>query len=412
MRGWPGRNRHDRPRWGALRFGRLFGAVTLLWLGACAEPGPLDPSREPPDPSPEPPLDPSPELPPPPGVELTLAFGEAPLEGQIFLMPAEESSGWRYSVDVDEDGAPDHEGVLERRIGFTYRFRLVGVHRLTTTFRRKGRTETVESLVVVNDMGAVQILAATQVEPVDPMARSYEGIAVSRSGEDLYVAAYRGGSLQRLDARSLSETGRIEDIGYSIEGLSITPSGRFLFATYKYWQLTVVDLDDFEVVDTMGSVGRFYIHALDDRRALVGGEDFALVDPSTGKILQRFQPVSNSGEFPYTWHFAVSPDASTAAVVVIDDPGWVELIDVETFQTLRRVRFGRLEYPRLVSFDPSGTVLYVIGRMEGGGISFAAFDLDAGEILRETPLGDSEGICSLYCVANPTATFPDRKSVV
>src|SRR5687768_13008669 len=67
---------------------------------------------------------------PAPEVSVSLGFGEPPLEGVLSLAPGAESANWGYSIDLDEDGQVDHEGVLEREIGFAYRFVTPGVHHI------------------------------------------------------------------------------------------------------------------------------------------------------------------------------------------------------------------------------------------------------------------------------------------
>ncbi len=120
------------------------------------------------DDSREGPLEP-PVLPqgPAPSVEVSLGFGNVPVEGEIFLSPPPGSSHWRYAIDLDEDGETDHEGTLRLGIGFRYRFTTPGIHTIHTILTGpEGRTVEVKSLVVANDEGPIRILAAAQVPPV------------------------------------------------------------------------------------------------------------------------------------------------------------------------------------------------------------------------------------------------------
>jgi hypothetical protein len=194
------------------------------------------------------PIEPPPPTGPTPSVEVTLGFGDAPVEGTVFLTPPTGSAHWRYSIDLDEDGIPDHEGALGLRIGFRYRFAQAGVHSIRTVLTGPDeRRHEVESLVIVNDQGPIHIIAASRVLPLDPMRISFEGITMSHAGDALYVANYSGGSLHRLDPTTLSVTGIIEEMSYSVEGLAVSPLDSFLFATYKYTHIAVVDLKDFEI---------------------------------------------------------------------------------------------------------------------------------------------------------------------
>jgi len=341
---------------------------------------------------------------PVPLVEVSLGFGNVPVEGEVFLSPPVGSENWRYEIDLDEDGRIDQQGILGLGIGFRYRFTTPGIHRIRTNLTGpEDRTVEVASLVVANDEGPIQILAVGQVTPVHPEWVSFEGIAMSHSGDALFVANYSGGSLHRLNPANLSVTGVIEEMSYSIEGISVSPKDSFLFAAYKYHHAASVELASFEIdrFFARGVGGKFFIQAVDERHALIGGEGpLGLVDMRTGETVDQFR--APGAEFTNTLHFALSPDAATAAVIVYDGAYSLHIIDVATLESLRTIPLGRMAYPRTLAFHPQGDRLYVIGH-EDWGASFAVFDLRSGETLREVPLGRI--FCSGYCVASPAATL-------
>lgn len=375
-------------------------APLLLLSLACSETtreGPIEPPALPEGPA--------------PFVEVSLGFGDVPVEGEVFLSPPAGSRNWRYEIDLDEDGRSDREGVLGLGIGFRYRFATPGIHRIRTILTGpEDDPVEIESLVVANDQGAIRILAAGQVPPVDPDWVSFEGITMTHSGDALYVANYSGGSLHRVDPATFSVTGVIEDMGYSIEGISIAPGDGTLYATYKYRHMAAVDLATFELERFFerGSPAGFFIHAVDEHHALIGGEGaLALVDMRTGVIVRRFD--APGSEFTDTWHFALAPDGQAAAVIVYDGEYSLHLVDVSTLQSVGRMPLGRMTYPRSLAFHPQGDRLYVIGYQEDEGALFMALALETGEILREVRLGSL--FCSLYCVASPTATLRSGRFV-
>lgn len=347
---------------------------------------------------------------PAPSLEVTLGFGDAPVEGTLFLTPPPGSANWRYSVDLNEDGTPDHEGILGLRIGFRYRFVQSGIHSIRSVLTGPDEhRQDVESLVVVNDEGPVHIIAANRVLPLDPMWVSFEGITTSHAGDALYVANYSGGSLHRLDPATLSVTGVIEEMSYSIEGLAVSPLDSFLFATYKYTHAAVVDLQDFEIerFQERAGVGGFFIHEVDERRALLGGgNQLSLVDMRSGEIINVFRAPGDDAT--YTWHFDVDAEGRRAAVIALEDPVAIHIVDLALMESVATIPLGPMDHPRLVGFDPSGTRLYVMGYTENGEALFVAYDVDTGATIRSLRLGRS--YCG-YCVANPTATIRSGRFV-
>lgn len=395
---------------------RAFAWVAIvLLLNACSEtPSPFvglppaDPSEPPGGAPPAPPSDGPPRAGDPPAADrltavVSLAFGDAPVEGLLYLLPGENGIGAGYAVDLDEDGVDDREGRLERGIGFDYRFESPGVHEIRVTFDLPdGGRRVVEPVVIVNDPELVETLLQATVPPADPDFRSFEGIVMDPAGRHLYVAAYSGGSLVQLDPTDLSVLRRIDTIGYSIEGLTVSPSGDRLFAAYKYAHLATVAIPEMvlEYRHDRVSPGHFFIHALEGPRVLVAGRGpFSLMDPISGTVLA--QATTSAGLPLWSWHFAVSIDGGTAVVVGRGDAGsdTVYVLNLPSLQVRRQIRLPGLSI-RTVALDPHQPRAYVLGTDVDTARLFVV-DLETGEILRDLPLGLS--YCSGYCVANPSA---------
>ncbi|HUP01951.1 MAG TPA: hypothetical protein VM737_10580 [Gemmatimonadota bacterium] len=367
-------------------------AFTAVLLWACAEGGESPVESRASGPAPE--------------IRLTLGFGHAPVAGTIFLTPAQDTRNWRYAVDLDADGAPEHEGLLTRQIGFHYNYGSPGVHRILITLNGPEGEVRHERPVVVIDPGSVRILAQRDVGMDDE--GPFEGIAIDHRGESLYVSSYGGGPLLRLDPSDLSIEGRLP-LNYSAEGLSVTPSDSLLFITYKYRHLAVVAIPSLEMRRFLerSETGAFFIQALNDREALVSGRNpFTLLDAETGLAVRR---VDFSSEVFPNWHFSLSPDGETVAVLDRSGPPSVFLLHTSTLGLRRVIPLPGVDYATHISFHPSGDRVYVLG-FKDAEARFLALDATDGEVLEDIGLGPVS--CWHYCVANPVATGSDGRFVV
>lgn len=332
---------------------------------------------------------------PVPRVEVSVGFSDAPLEGTIFLSPEEESVGWRYSVDVDEDGQFDHVGVLEARIGFLYRFSSPGIHRIAIELEGPAGAEVTEWPVVVNDPEAIRLLAQRSIVTADPSGgATFEGITIDPAGAWLYLGDFSRQQVFRADAATLEPLGPPVDVPAwgGPEGLSVIPSDTLLLVGHKRSSLSVVALPEMTLRRQLPMPGEFYVQALDDTLALTSGMGVNVFDIRTG------DGVASAG-IQNAWHFSVSPAADRVAVLEERE----SIIHLLTLPGLAEI--GRIPLPvlgvDLVAFDPAGDRLYVMGR--GDGVArFVLVDPTEGRILRNLPL--APGGCSWFCVANPTAT--------
>jgi DNA-binding beta-propeller fold protein YncE len=367
-------------------------SAILIGCGRSEQTMPLDPSIPPP------------AIGPAPTVKISLGVGESPVEGEVFLSPPEGSQTWRYWVDLDEDGVGDREGTLALGIGFRYRFTEPGVHNIRVILTGPAeRQETIDLPIVVNDGGPIRVLAVGRID-VDPLSGAiFEGIAMSHSGDAVYIASFFGGDLYRLDPMTLEVTGHIE-IGPRVEGLAIPPSDQFLYAAFKGHDAASVDLASFTVArffENPGEIGGFFIAAPQDGRALIGGQGpLGLIDMETGAILDRFRAPGE--EFTSTWHFDISPDGQSAAVISRGEGQGLHIMDMNTLDSIRELPLGEMTFPEIVAFHPSGERLYLFGYSENVGGLFVVLDVETGELKQRLVLGP--GSCGSFCVANPTAT--------
>lgn len=343
---------------------------------------------------------------PPPEVRAAPGFGDGPLEGLLSLQPSESATAWSYRVDLDEDGVPDQEGELERPIAFAYRFTEPGVHLVVVVLEGPaGEREEIRVPVVMNDPAAVRVVRETTVEHANPDDPGpFEGVTVGPEGRFVYLGEFREDAIHRLDAATLDVVDVLGDLGTTgLEGLSVTPSGRFLLANFKNgFGFMVVDLDDMEVVRFFepGFTRGFYVEALDDRLALAGRGAVNVVDFLGGEEI----PAPVEGAFLDTAHFALSPNGRLAALVSWGGDA-IDLIGLPEFDLLRTIPLPGSVSQGLVAFGPEARTLYVLGKTN----RFLALDVDTGHV--RTDMVIDETSCNLFCVANPTARSLDGRYV-
>lgn len=250
-----------------------------------------------------------------PIVSLSMGFADPPLTGFVRLRPPAESGGWRYFVDLNEDGAWDYQGVLERELGYAYRFDSPGIHAIGV--RLEG-TDTLDfdRPVVVNDPSKVSVVATGAVPPL--FDSSFEGITVSPDDPDVFVGNFFPGAIFRIDRASFEARDVIE-LAHGVEGLSVSPSGEFLFVAHKNpipaFRLALPEMELASPAEGPPQ-DNFFVHALDDHRALFGGEaPLVIYDVESETTIAKARGLDGR-ELEHSGHFAVSPDETT--IVVFD----------------------------------------------------------------------------------------------
>lgn len=346
---------------------------------------------------------------PAPIVSASLGFGESPVEGFLYLRPSESTTAWTYSVDVDEDGRADHQGILEGEIGFAYRFAAPGVHRIRVSLEGPGRNETSEVPVVVNDPNAVQILVQRDIDGSDPDA-IFEGIAVNRAGTALFVGDFVHSRIHQLDPVDLATTGpplelrraEFEPRG-GAEGLSITPSDSILLVAHKYFAFSVVGIPSMEIRRSLQMEGEFFIEALDETTALsIGRTEVVLVDTRTGESIRRLG-------LPTTRHFASHPAGRVAVLDGHGPPPTLHIVSLPELEEVGHVPLPQLEFANIVAFDPAGDRVYVVGSDSERRAIFVLIDVATTRVLMTMSLGSRH--CIMFWVANPVATLAGGRYV-
>jgi sugar lactone lactonase YvrE len=346
---------------------------------------------------------------PPPVVSISLGFGESPLEGFVRLTPTFGSANWRYAVDIDEDGQQDHEGILEREIGFAYRFVSLGVHHVTATLFGPEGDEAIEIPLVVNDPEAVRVLNQRAI--VDPNSIGhgpFEGITMDLAGRSLFVGDFGRSEIHRLDPTDLrSLAGPLPlpqhpSIRFRAraEGLAVNPSDSLLIVASSGFSLFVVAIPSLLLRRELNIEGSFFVHAIDDTLAMSTGSGLVLVDTRSGTTLRR-TPI------PGAWHFSVSPDKELVAVIARSEAPGIHLVSLSTFDEIARIDLSGLIRPNVVAFDPYEAKLYVMGTREVSS-RFLLIDIPSRTVVLDMLLGP--GTCG-YCVANPTATASNGRFV-
>jgi DNA-binding beta-propeller fold protein YncE len=336
---------------------------------------------------------------PPPAISLSSGFDDAPVEGFVRLQPDSSAGSWKYYVDLDEDGAWNHQGTLDRDLSYAYRFDSPGAH--TVRVRLEGAADTVdaEHAVVVNDPTGIAVTATAFVGRPDHSG-GFEGITTSPDGADVFVGAFDDGVVYRIDRAALEVRDSIA-LGHGVEGLSVSPSGEFLFVAHKRpiaaFRLKLPDMQP-----TSPSEGpptdNFFAHALDDQRALFGGEaPLVVYDARLERIVARALGPDGQ-ELPNSGHFAVAPDGAT---VVTADPWGAGTLRVLTLPDLRSQAEWSLSegtWIHAVAFSPDGKRLFV-----AGGARLYVLDARTGTIEKDFGLGVLGGF------ANPVARSRDGR---
>lgn len=336
---------------------------------------------------------------PAPTVSLSLGFDDAPVEGFLRLQPSSGVGSWKYYVDLDEDGAWNHQGTLDRDLSYAYRFESPGVHAIRVRLEGVADTVDAEHAVVVNDPSGITVTAVDFVGRPDHSG-GFEGITTSPDGADVFVGAFDDGVLYRIDRATLEVQDSIA-LGHGVEGLSVSPSGAFLFVAHKR-PIAAFRLDLSDMRPASPSEGpptdNFFAHALDDQRALFGGEaQLVIYDASLEQIVARAlrpdgQELANSG------HFAVSPDGAT---VVTADPWGAGVLHVLTLPDLRSHAEWSLPertWIHAVAYDSDGGRLFVAGSDR-----LYVLDTRTGTIEKEF------GVSIVGGVANPVARSRDGR---
>lgn len=346
-----------------------------------------------------------------PRIEFTVTSGNVPFEGEIIITPLGDSRNWRYSVGFDDPQGPTKqgvgsfaEGIVENEVRLSYRYTVPGLRSLSVHLFGPGDAFAYETrTILANDPNGARIAASRDISELDGY---FEGIAVDRRGEFLYAMNYTWGELFQLSSVDLDERNRVTLNMYYPEGLSITPSDSLLFTVHKGRGLSVISIPSLELRRHLYQPGSFFVHALDDTLALTsGGTPFALIDTRIENGILRQFPYGNAN-VP-GWHFAVSPDGRTAAVLDPSEPAIAFLIQIPSF-TIEEAMELPIQRAYAIAFDPLSVGIFVLG-IDGMEVRLLWVDLRTRALLADEALGPA--YCQ-FCVANPAATSSDGRYIV
>lgn len=336
---------------------------------------------------------------PPPVVSVSSGFDDAPVEGFVRLQPAAGVGSWQYYVDLDEDGAWNHQGTLDRDLSFAYRFESPGVHAVRVRLEGAADTVDAEHAVVVNDPGGITVTATGFVGRPD-LGGGFEGITTSPDGTDVFVGAFDDGVLYRIDLATLEVRESIA-LGHGVEGLSVSPSGEFLFVAHKRPIAAFrVELPDMKPASPSEGppTDNFFAHALDDQRSLFGGEaPLVVYDVSLERIVARALGPDGQ-ELPFSGHFAVAPDGATVVTAVVGGGGVLHVLGLPDLRSRGTWLLPQGTWIHAVAFAPDGKRLFV-----AGGGRLYVLDARTGTIEKEF------GVSIVGGVASPVARSRDGR---
>ncbi|MBA3583931.1 MAG: hypothetical protein H0W36_05270 [Gemmatimonadetes bacterium] len=283
--------------------------------------------------------------------------------------------------------------------------------------------QSVEEVVVVNDPGKIEVLGSVELPTIDPMRDFFIGIAVDRTGQNLFVGGLRQTDLPvyTLDTSALvvSDSVKLDMLRSNPEGLSAAPDEDRLYVAGRDFDFTVLSTPGLEVSRYFERVvGQFAVLALPNRRAYVGGigldVQFALIDTETGEILRQFGSVS-----PDTRNFALSPDRTRIALPTLggeDGPDDLVLLGAEDLLPRWRVDLKASDPTGLppetftisdaVAFSADGRRVYVtrftLGLQGSGRMDFLVVDASDGRLLRRMTI-DRSCASANFCKSGPNA---------
>ncbi len=368
--------------------------AALAAATACSDsPAPIEPEPTPTGPLPE--------------IHASVQFGDSPVEGALYLLPEAGTEGWTYAIDLDEDGEADREGILERRIGFDYRFDAPGTHLLRIDLTGPTGTETAEVPVVVNRPDAVRIVGQTTIE-TDADEITFEGIVVSPDGSTVYAGNFRGGDIHAIDAHTLEKVASV-DLWYGVEALTISPSGDYLLPAFKNSGSVRLRLPELAPEFARRDYAMFahWGHAVDDRHLLATGGLMALHDVVAGTPERFGQDPSPTGQFD------VDPKGGRVLGVEWGEATGLHMVSLPDLGVTRTYpQPPGLRADRVV-FGPGGERAYVLAIDERdpdlAGWRLLVIDLSTGETVRSLSLDTAS--CSIYCAANPVARSREGRYV-
>jgi hypothetical protein len=296
---------------------------------------------------------------------VTRSFGDAPVAGELSLVPPIDTSVWQYTVDLDGNGSPDRAGQLNEVIELEYAFEQSGIHGIPLTFTSESRTVTDTVFVIVNNP------AASTIELMITAPERVHGLTLADGS--LFTTTQH--SVEKRSPESLQVTDSLVVGGRPtrLRGISPSTEGALYVINASRSEVLKFQLPSFTndrsiAIPEMSNV---LVDARRSDRLYTGGpEGVAVVDASDGRVLTQRQFIE--GKF-----FAVGPQSTRIAIAVAGPSPRILMLDGETLEEIWSVTIREM-LPSIVAFSAEETVVYVLG-------------VDADETLHYVALAASDG---------------------
>lgn len=200
----------------------------------------------------------------------------------------------------------------------------------------------------------------TVVETIEVADVTSHGIAVDPDGSTVYVGDGENGTVYPIAADTF-EVGDAIAVGSNAHGIDVDPTGRQLYVSGgsvdARGKVTVVDLDDHEVVGRIDTDGAGHVNfGPDGQYAYVSNVDLnqiAVVDTSEMEVLETV-PV---GDGPN--EAVPSPDGRYVYTANVRDDS-VSVVEVETWEEVDRIPAG--EGTHGIDITPDGAFVWTANR--------------------------------------------------
>lgn len=305
---------------------------------------------------------------------VTRSFGDAPVAGELSLIPPIDTSVWQYTVDLDGNGSPDQAGQLDEVIELDYTFEQSGIHVIPLTFTSQSRTVQDTVFVIVNNPAASTIeLMITAQERIHGLTFA-DGLLFTTTQHSVEKRSPE--NLQITDSLVVGGPGETR-----FRGISPSPEGDLYVINASRSEVLKFQLPSFTndrsiAIPEMSNV---LVDARRNDRLYTGGpEGVAVVDASDGRVLAQRQFIE--GKF-----FAAGPQSTRVAIAVAGPSPRILMLDGETLEKIWSASITEM-LPSIVAFSADETAVYVLGVDADETLHYAAFAASDGTMIRDVIL--------------------------
>ena len=333
---------------------------------------------------------------PEPLARASRSFGDAPVSGEVLLLPPSDLSAWHYTVDLNGDGIPEAESELKTERSISYSFNQVGIHRIVVTFRLGSRVRADTLHVIVNDPEAVVIQRAVIVDDTTLWSLTYF---------DGFLYTTHGGTVYRRDPSTFQVLSAVtipDPFTKKIVSVAVSPEGRLYAGNIRRTEVlefeTPTLLHSRSIPTPTDVINPIYLDAHIAGRLYLGGRGSGvnLFDTAENRVVaQRI--------FPNDGHFAVAPSARWVAIVEHDGVPSVRLLDGSSLEQVVEVPIVEMR-PEVVGFSAEEDVLYVLGLDGNSAVRFLAVEVTSARIIRDLVLEPCPEWCFSFQEANSIAS--------